>query len=64
LGEWVVVGERRIRGRHRKSLMMAVEASLVHFSIYGNEPSLIHVVVALYYYSFQCKSMKISYVKY
>jgi hypothetical protein len=27
LGEWVVVGERRIRGRHRKSLMMAVEAS-------------------------------------
>jgi hypothetical protein len=27
LGEWVIVGERRIRGRHRKSLMMAVEAS-------------------------------------
>jgi hypothetical protein len=35
LGGWVVVGERRIRDRHRKSRMMVVVASLADFGIYG-----------------------------
>jgi hypothetical protein len=39
---------------------MAVEDSSADFGIYSNDASLIHILVALCYYSFQCKAMNTS----